>query len=293
MIRSIFTAAKPDIFTATDRSHGLRFVVGAMALMATLILFLGLWIDQTVRDWRGDASGEVTIELAATMEEAELTALTDKLSVAPFIASARTLPKAEVLAMLEPWLGDLAQDAMGSFDLPRLVAVKLAPDTTTSQLAEWLKADYQSAFIDDHGATLAALLALSRAVEFTIIGLIGLIAATTIAAVSFATRAAIQSHRNVITIVHQIGATDPYISAEFERHFFRVGLVGALLGWAVALALAFGIGLLAPEMAGLAAAEMQLTPVGYTLLGSVPILLALVATFTARLTVMRQLQELM
>lgn len=293
MIRSIFTAATPDIFTAADRSHGLRFVVGAMALMATLILTLGLWIDQSVRDWRGDASGEITIELPAETAEATLNKLTDKLGAAPFIANARTLPKAEVLAMLEPWLGDMATDATSSFALPRLVAVKLAPDTPTDQLVELLAADYPTALIDDHGATLAALLALSRAVEIIIVGLVGLIGATTIAAVSFATRAAIQSHRDVITVVHQIGATDRYISAEFERHFFRVGLVGAVLGWGTALALAFGIALMAPEMAGLAASEMTLTPLGYGLLGLVPLLLAIVATLTARLTVLRQLQELM
>ncbi|MGB0920858.1 MAG: cell division protein FtsX [Alphaproteobacteria bacterium] len=277
--------SKTDIFTPSDRSNALRFVVGAMALLATLILALGLWINQTVGEWRSETAGEITIELPAQTDDATIVNITNKLEANSAVRSARAISKSDVLAMLGPWLGDISGTSTDSFALPRLIAVKLAPDTQSQALLPFLPA---TALIDDHGATLGELLALSTAVQSTIVGLIILIGATTFAVVSFATQAAIQSHRDVIAIVHQIGATDRYVSAEFERHFFRAGLTGAMAGWAIGLVLAAGIAALAPG-GGLQAA-LELDVAALSILGLVPLVLALVATLTARFAVLKKLQ---
>ena len=59
-----------------------------------------------------------------------------------------------------------------------------------------------------------------------------LVAAATIAVIVSATRSAMASNREIIEVLHFVGANERFISREFERHFLglgvRAGIVGAL-----------------------------------------------------------------
>ena len=55
-------------------------------------------------------------------------------------------------------------------------------------------------------------------------------------AVGFATRGAMAGAREIIEVLHFVGAADSYIAGQFQEHFFRLGLRGAGIGGGAAAA---------------------------------------------------------
>ena len=63
-----------------------------------------------------------------------------------------------------------------------------------------------------------------------------LIVAAMALAVAFATRAAVATNREIVEVLHLVGAADKYIAREFQRRFLALGLRGALIGGGGAIA---------------------------------------------------------
>jgi len=49
-------------------------------------------------------------------------------------------------------------------------------------------------------------------------------------AVASATRAAVATNREIVEVLHIVGAADAFIAREFQRRFLALGLRGALIG---------------------------------------------------------------
>ena len=75
-----------------------------------------------------------------------------------------------------------------------------------------------------------------------------LVGAATTAIIISATRSSMSSNREIVEVLHFVGATDRFIAREFERHFLRLGiragLVGAILAMLVFLLMPTGMELL-------------------------------------------------
>jgi cell division transport system permease protein len=57
----------------------------------------------------------------------------------------------------------------------------------------------------------------------------------------FATRGAMAGNREVVEVLHFVGANDDYIAREFQRRFFELGLRGAAIGAGAALLTIFAL----------------------------------------------------
>ena len=60
--------------------------------------------------------------------------------------------------------------------------------------------------------------------------ILALVFVATVLSVVFATRGAMASNRDVVSVLHFVGAEDGYIAREFQRHFLMLGLKGGLVG---------------------------------------------------------------
>jgi len=49
-------------------------------------------------------------------------------------------------------------------------------------------------------------------------------------AIGFATRGAMAGNREIIEVLHFVGAEDRYIARQFQTHFMRLGFRGAAIG---------------------------------------------------------------
>jgi cell division transport system permease protein len=119
--------------------------------------------------------------------------------------------------------------------------------------------------------------------------LVGLAAIITVV---FVTRTGLEIHRQVIELLHLMGAQDRYIAREFQRHALRLGLRGGLFGFALAAAALAGLAWLARGSNAALLPDLDLAPLDWAWLALLPLAAAVTAMWTARLTVLRTLVRL-
>jgi len=108
------------------------------------------------------------------------------------------------------------------------------------------------------------------------------------------------SNRDIVEVLHFVGATDRFIAREFERHFLRLGVRAGVVGalWAILVFLTMPA---AMELLGggpVTIAEMRrligiasLDLPGYFLLGIVVLVIAALCMLTSRIGVYRILNS--
>lgn len=310
------TGVPPSMWGRNDlalaRDPSTRFLPGLLAVLvylAVLAAIGGLTAHSFVEDWDRRLAGTMTVQIpqvvgpeavAARDSAAERRdAVLRLLRVTPGIAESRPLPDAEAAALLEPWLGS---ELVGVLPIPTLIDVRLAPGQPLDRgaLADRLENAAPGTTLDDHARWLADAQALGRSIAATGLVVIALVSVAAVLAVVFAVRTGLGVHRNEIEILHLIGAPDRFIAAQFQRHTGRLALVGAVLGAVLAAATVAVL-----RWAAADAAEVS-GPVGLTsLLGAVefglrdwialaalPIAATLIATLTARASVLVSLVRL-
>jgi cell division transport system permease protein len=118
--------------------------------------------------------------------------------------------------------------------------------------------------------------------------------------VGFATRGAMATNKNVIEVLHFVGAKNGFIAHHFQRHFLLLGLQGGAIGGAAAMAL-FALASLIGGWFGASAAGAQTSALfgsfsiglwGYIAVLGLVVLIALVTAWTSRHTVNRTLETI-
>jgi len=101
-----------------------------------------------------------------------------------------------------------------------------------------------SAILDDHKLWIERLGAMSQTMVLVAIVIFVLVLVAMALAVAFATRGAMAGSREVINVLHFVGARDSYIARQFQRHFLLLGLRGGVIGGCAAIGAFFLAGLL-------------------------------------------------
>lgn len=220
-------------------SRSLVGVIALMTFLASLCAGAAELVAASSANWQTDVAREATIQLRPTPQrdiEADLARAVDLARRVPGVSEARAFTKAESQELLEPWLGRGLDFA--DLPMPRLIVVRLAegqrPDLSglRAQLAR-----LPGASLDDHGQWLSRLSTMANTVVGFAVGLVVLVLIATALAVAFATRGAMASNREVVDVLHFVGANDRFIAREFRTRFLWLGLKGGLAGSLAALAL--------------------------------------------------------
>lgn len=237
--------------SVTGRS--LVVVITIMAFLASLTTGVVYLINQSASAWTKDMASEVTVQVRpgdnATATEEKLAQISTFLSRQIGISDVRVLTKEETNALVEPWLGDV--EGLDSLPLPRLIAVQLdrdnPPDLPTLSVA--LEGEFEGAMLDDHSRWQAQIRSVTRTLAIAGIGVIMLVALATVAIVVSATRSAMASNRDIVEVLHFVGARDQFIAQQFEKHFQTLGILAGAAGAGLA-ALAFLVFPLLPSLFG-------------------------------------------
>jgi cell division transport system permease protein len=294
----------PLVPAASIAGRALVTVVAIMTFLAGLTAGTAMLIAGAADGWRGEVAREMTIQVRpATGRDLE----TD---VATALAAARAIPgiadvdaysKAQSEALLAPWLGtglDLSE-----LPVPRLIVVKLDPKASldVEALRKAVMEKVPNATIDDHRLWLQRLSIMAGTVVVIAFVIFALVMLAMVLAVGFATRGAMAGNREIIEVLHLVGAADGYISRQFQRHFFRLGLRGGLIGGGAAILvflLSSSISALMRTTAGgdqLQAmfGSFALSAKGYGVIALIAGGIAVTTGLVSRLIVFRRLRELM
>jgi cell division transport system permease protein len=275
----------------------LPWLIAPTVYLAALAIAFMLALNGALGNWDRGLSGTMTAELPSNANDAGVNAAIALFRATPGIASAAALDRAAEAKLLEPWLGK----AVGPEELalPRLIDLRVAAGTPLdlAALKAKLAAIAPGATIDDHQQWLDRLYALALSVEAAGLAIVAMVSAASIATVIFTTRAGLAVHRDVIELLHMMGARDGYVARQFEREALRLGLGGGLVGLALAGITIWGLGHAADAMAVLGEEAKLLPDLRLVLwqwgaLALLPLLAAIAAMITARVTVLRALARM-
>jgi cell division transport system permease protein len=147
--------------------------------------------------------------------------------------------------------------------------------------------------VDDNAQWLAPLAKLIDALELLAGGLVVLMVGATAATVVLAARAALDTHRSTIEVLHLMGATDVQVARLFQRRIALDALFGGFVGLIAAslvlLVIGNRVGALGSELLGSAGLPL----VSWLILIALPIGGVALATLVARTTILRALGKLL
>ena len=285
-----------------DRDTTARFlpwIIGFMVYLAMIAATVALLVDHVTQRWQRDLSGQLTVELPgiagedAAQRQQRVDAAMEEITDTNGVVGTRLLDETEVKRLLQPWLGDQA-DQLG-VTLPDLVAVSLQPDIrpNLSELAERLQNVSPGAAIDDHAQFNAGALNFLRTIEVLALCLLALVLVATAGVVAFTARAGLSIHRRIVEIVHLVGAHDSYVARQFQAQAFRYGFMGAFIGSLLAAATLLSAGVFAARGAApMSAAVKAFEPWMVWPLALIPLAAVLIAMVTVRIAVLQALRRM-
>jgi len=293
-----FLSTRSDL--ALDRDEHARFLplmIAFMVFLAIVAMAGVLLLSRTIDRWDRGVSDTLTVQIApAESAAADARAVDTALGIlreTPGVERASAIAEEQVFELLRPWLGGLASQA--DLPLPKLIDVEIDEDAGVDVpgLGRRLALAVPGATLDDHRVWLDRLVRLLSTVELLGFAVLGLIAVITIGTVIFTTRTGLAVHRDAIEVLHLIGAHDAYVARQFAVRALWLGLKGGIIGLAFAVPTLLGIGYFASSMeAG------TLPPVGlgigqWAAIALMPLIAALIAMLTARMTVFRTLAKML
>ena len=281
----------------------LPWLVAFMVYLAALALAGLMVLSTAVERWDRGLSGTLTVQIPPVTSKdgpakprigphVRVERALGVLRSTPGVAQARALPRAEIKALLEPWLG--SGNFTAELPLPSLIDVKLEAEAGVNLegLAAALDAAVPGATIDDHKQWLDRLILLARSIELVAAGIVLLVGLAAIATVIFVTRTGLAVHHEVIELLHVIGAHDNYVARQFEFQALGLGLRGGGIGFALAALTLAGLGYLSGQLDTLLLPKLTLSTVQWLALAALPFVVAALSMITARVTVLRALARL-
>jgi cell division transport system permease protein len=223
--------------------RSLTAVVAILTFLAALTAGAVTMLVGTASDWQSDVGREITIQVRPASGrdiEADVRAAVTIAQSAAGIADVRAYTKEKSAKLVEPWLGSGL--ALGDLPIPRMIVVKLTAGATPdfAALRTSLTAQVPSASLDDHRGWIDRMRAMAETAVAVGIAILVLVVAVTVLSVTFATRGAMATNSTIVEVLHYVGATDNFISSQFQRHFLLLGLKGGAIGGGAAIAL-FGV----------------------------------------------------
>lgn len=293
----------PIVPAGSVTGRSLTLVISIMCFLACLTAGAVYMMHQAADAWLHDISSEVTVQVEPRADadiERLVADVSGYLTRQPGMKSVRALSADDSAGLLEPWLG--SSDVLKTLPVPRLIALEmdLAAPPNMDALRVALSTQFKGVTLDDHRQWQQQIRTVTRSFALGGLGILLLVGAATTAIIISATRSAMASNRDVVEVLHFVGATDRFIAREFEKHFLslgiRAGLVGAISAMTVFFAMPSVMSLLGG--ASVTMAEMHrligtgaLDPSGYVLLGILVVVVAALCMLTSRFGVYRMLNN--
>jgi cell division transport system permease protein len=281
--------------------QALAAVIAILTFLAALCAGGAELVATSSAQWRSDIAREVTIQVRPNAQrsiEADVERAVTLARQTKGVQSAQPFTRQESERLLEPWLGTGLD--FNDLPVPRLIVIKLSEETRPdfTPLRQSLKEQVPGATLDDHALWVSRLSTMANTIIGVGVVLVTLVLVAAGLAVTFATRGAMAGNREVVDVLHFVGANDDFIAKEFQRRFFNLGLRGSLAGAGAALLLTTVLGLVAKSWRASPTGDQiealfgafSISWRGYGVVILIALVVALVTGIVSRLTVRRFLK---
>lgn len=285
------TGAEPLLPREDAREAALFFVVCALCFLAALAALAARSSYSAADAWTSQVEGEITIRLKVDDSRAAEDAL-NIVKATSGVETARLLSRSEMEELLRERLGGSLPPGL---PLPTMIAVQTNSDNPSIEpdLQRRLIERQFEANVSNHEEYAKEIRRGLGVLRLVALGAVALLSATAVSVIAFATHAALLARRDIVEILHLVGAHDRYISNLFERRFWLLGLqagaVGALAALGVVALLVFA------AKNSIASTEflprLQLDLIDIAILVLTPLLASIAARIATRVTVLLALAD--
>ncbi|WOI53642.1 hypothetical protein [Parvularcula sp. LCG005] len=272
----------------------LTIVIAVLAFMASVALSGYFMVSRAAADWTGDLAGTVTVQVKGATSDAideGATAAEQILKDSAGVSRVHRLSREESEALLEPWLGK--GNLTADIPVPALITAEVTAERRQSlePLRDSLAIAAPGATLDDHGIWNDRLVAAARRAQAIAFIIFMMVMSAAAAVIIFAARAGLAANRNIVEVMHLVGATDKFIANEVQQRYLSLGLRGGAVGALIAAVVLFLIASFNDGSEGFFLPNLGADPGMLLWLVFVPLALCAVAAVAARITVLKVLKD--
>ena len=295
-VRLVTAAADRRLLDERRGTRAMLWIMAIMLFLTVLAAALGLGTLSAATLLDRQLAGRLTVQIVEPAERARADQAASALATLrrlPEVTRASQVDRAELAALLRPWLGPDGADP--DLPVPAMIDVDLAKggDAAVARVTAAVRAAAPAARVDRHESWMSPVSNFMNMVTWLAAGLVVLIAAATGAVVILAARAGLETHRDTIEVLHMLGSTDIQVARLFQRRIALDTLVGGALGTAFAAGMVALVGLQLATLGSDLLTGLQLSARDWILLTMLPIIFALLATYAARLAVLGALRRVL
>ena len=281
----------------------LQIIISIAIFIFAITLSGVLSMNSMISNWNKSILGSITVQIIpipdSNKEKVQTQLLAYEEKAVEFLKSVNGIIKVTPLNdeqldnLLRPWLGD--DVSISDLPAPRIIDVKLAKDANIDfdQLREDLSQASPQASLDNHKIWLNKLIALTDGLNLIATTILTLVIAITSGAIFYTTQMSMGLHKDIIEILHIIGAKDTYIAQQYAKRMGFLGLIGGLFGLIFAIPAIFFIGNLANSIKGGIISEATLGINDWLYILILPLFSMSISMMTAYYTVKNTLKKML
>ncbi len=286
-------------FLPDEESHEatrlLPYVMAVMVYLSALALMGSMLLHNGFGSWTESLSNRLTIQVSTAdndLRDAQVTEVSQTLRNITGIDHVRALNEVEIEALLEPWLGE--GNVTSDLPVPAILDVTVSRNFTVDieVLRVILSKISPNIYLDDHQQWLGRFLRLMDMVEYTALGILFLVTMASIAMIIFGAKAGMAENREIIAIMHHLGAQDSMIARAYQDRFMVYGFKGGFMGLTLAFITVISLIYLSRDLVSGLSTRPEFPLVEIVTLLVIPFCAAIISMLTARITVMRNLQRM-
>jgi cell division transport system permease protein len=291
------TSWRPAPLLPRERAQDvlLVFVAAVLSFFACISVIAALAANRAATGWADQLRGSATVLIRPTGTESADAAADRAAAVlggVKGVSEAFAVEKEKAQDLVRPWLGpgvDLAD-----LPIPRMVTVQFdpkAPAPTTAVLERALAANGLDGVVDDHSRWIKDIVRSGELARGAAIAVAALTALAAAAVVAFATRAGLESRREIVEVLHMAGAEDGFVISLFQNRLAELAGIAGAVGAAVAALVAAAVRLM-----GGGGGLTPVLPIAWIDLLAIlpcPLIAAGVAVVAARITAARMIGHLL
>lgn len=281
----------------------LEVMIAVAVFMFAISLAGALSINSMVSNWSNSILSALTVQIMPvnnvnTQKAIEETLIhqnkaIELLKTIDGIEEVTPLSDEQLQKLLKPWLGD--EIDIKNLPIPRLIDVRIKKNANIDyiDLSEKLSEVSPRATLDSHKLWLAKLINFAGGLQNLAIMTLVLVLLITSGAVIYTTKSSLGVHKQIINILHIMGAKDAYIAKQFAKRFGFLAVRGGIVGVLIAIPTIFAIANMASNIEGGIISDASLSTLSWIAIISLPIFATLISMTTAYLTVKKTLTETM
>ena len=271
----------------------LKVMVSIAVFLFAVTLAGVLSINSMLTNWNNSILGSLTVQIMPVNNINQEKAREETLSHQEKVLEFLKISDNQLQMLLQPWLGDGIN--IQELPTPRLIDVRIKKNAEIDfpKLAEQLAEVSPLASLDNHKLWLNKLIRFADGLKMLAMSILILVVAITSGAIFYTTQTNLGLHRNIIEILHVMGAKDTYVAQQYAHRDFWIGFVGGIIGLCFAIPTIFMIAGLAEQIEGGIISDARLSFVSWFLICCLPLFSAFISMITAYYTVKRTLEKMM